>query len=58
MSVTVFSLLSEWVMERRSGGVHGLGWDEFGIPASVESDAPTLAMHHDVVVLTRQAHIG
>jgi hypothetical protein len=58
VSVTAFSLLAEWVVEWCSGGVHGLGRDEFGVPAGVEADAPSLAVHHDVVVLAEQTHVG
>lgn len=39
-------------MEWCSGGVHGLGWNELGVAAGVESDVPALAVHDDMVVLT------
>jgi hypothetical protein len=52
------TLLPEWIMEWCPGGIHGLWGNEFGVPASVESDVPALAVHDDVMVLAKQAQIG
>jgi hypothetical protein len=52
MRLVITDLLSEWVAEWCSGGVHNAGRGEFGMAAGVESDVPSLPMHYHMVVLT------
>lgn len=44
-------------MERPLSGVHCLGWNELRMPTTAEPDAPSLAVHDDVMPLIQQAHI-
>ena len=46
-------VLSEWIVERCSGGVHDLRRNALGVPAGIESDVPSLAVHDDVMGLAQ-----